>query len=95
MNQFRVSRKAIGFVATLLLAFLAGCSSSTPPARNAALEHSELTFDLDKCQSQGAGLYKCPAMDKVICGADYTGPPVECIRTGKKGNIYVQELAEP
>ena len=82
MNQFPGSRKAIGCVAALLLAVLAGCSSSASAAGNAALEHTELMFDLNKCQSQGAGLYRCPAMDKVIGGADYCGPPIECVRTG-------------
>lgn len=49
----------------------------------------EISFDLSKCESQGPNLYKCPAVDKPVCTKDFNQPDVECIRVGKKGNVFV------
>jgi hypothetical protein len=73
---------------------LGGCASSpptpsTPPAIPAATGNAELHFSLDQCQPQGAGLYKCPAIDKPVCNSDYNGG-VQCVRIGPKGSVFVQ-----
>jgi hypothetical protein len=73
---------------------LAGCSSSTPAPESAALARTELRFNLNQCQQLSPGLFKCPAIDKPICNADYTGTPVECLRIDKQGSVYVQQLQE-
>ncbi len=85
-------RQKLMFLALAMLGLLAlgGCSSSEPsPTKQAALAQTELHFDLNQCQSLGAGLYKCPASDKPICSPDYNGQ-VECVRTGPKGSVFVQ-----
>ena len=76
----------------MFLSALSGCSTSTPSPEAAGVKHAQLTFNINKCEPQGPGLYKCPAIDKPICDPSYAGPPVECVRTAKDGSIYVQQL---
>jgi len=54
-----------------------------------AAQKLELKFDLSKCEQIQPNLYKCPAIDKPICTTEYSQPGVECVRIGKKGNIFV------
>jgi hypothetical protein len=83
---------ALGLVSGILMLSLAGCAASTPAPDSSGLKHTELSFNINKCEMLGAGLYKCPAIDKPICNPDYTGTPVECLHTDKSGNITVQQL---
>ena len=86
-------KRCIGVLATGLLLTLAACSSSTSSAsQQAALAKTELHFDLNACQDLGAGVYKCPALDKPICNGDYNGQ-LECIRIGPKGSVFVETPA--
>lgn len=85
-----ITTRAIQAIAVAGLLALGGCSTSDPSqAQQAALEKTELHFDLNKCEDLGAGLYKCPASDKPICNPDYNGQ-VECVRIGPKGSVFVQ-----
>jgi hypothetical protein len=59
-----------------------------PWARRAAMEKTELHFDLSQCQQIEAGLYKCAVADKPICNPDYKGQ-AECVRIGPTGSVYV------
>ena len=56
---------------------------------NEKAQKLELKFDLSKCEQISPNLYKCPAVDKPICTTEYSQPGVECIRVGKKGNVFV------
>jgi len=56
---------------------------------NEKAQKLELKFDLSKCEQIQPNLYKCPAIDKPICTTEYSQPGVECVRIGKKGNIFV------
>jgi len=85
---------AIGFVSAPWILSLAGCASSTPAPEASTVKSTELSFNINKCEMQGPGLYKCPAIDKPICNPDYTGTPVECLHTDKNGNITVQQLQQ-
>jgi hypothetical protein len=82
----------LGFASLMWMLSLAGCSASTPAPPSAGLKNTELSFNINKCEMLGAGLYKCPAIDKPICNPDYTGTPVECLHTDKNGNITIQQL---
>jgi len=73
-----------------LLAMLSGCSSTTPAPPSEGLKGAELHFSLDQCQSLGGDLYKCPAIDKPICGPGFSGTAVDCVRIGPNGSVYVQ-----
>ncbi|HUY27785.1 MAG TPA: hypothetical protein VMV27_10235 [Candidatus Binataceae bacterium] len=69
---------------------LAGCSTNAPTPAAAALNQTELTFNLSQCLPIDAHVWKCPAVDKPICDADYAGGTyTQCIRLGKKGSVYV------
>ena len=70
---------------------LAGCAASPSP-ESAGLKQTELSFNINKCDMIGPGLYRCPAIDKPICNPDYTGTPVECLHTDKNGSITVQQI---
>ena len=83
---------AMAFVSAALTLSLEGCAASTPAPDAATLNKTELSFNINKCEMLGAGLYKCPAIDKPICNPDYTGTPVECLHTDKNGNITIQQL---
>jgi hypothetical protein len=86
------TKVSIGLASELWMLGLAGCASSTPAPESAALKSTELSFNINKCEQLGAGLYKCPSIDKPTCNPDYTGAPVECLHTDKNGNITVQQL---
>ena len=86
------TKLTIGLISALFMLGLTGCSASTPAPDSAALKHTELTFNINQCQQLSPGLFKCPAIDKPICNPDYTGTPVECIRIGKSGSLFVQQL---
>jgi hypothetical protein len=64
-------------------------ASSDPP------KQVEANFDLSKCEQQGPGLYKCPAVDKPVCTPEFSQPSVQCIRIGKKGSVYVMTPEAP
>jgi len=78
-------------IALTMMATLAGCSATPPPPETAAQKQVLARFDINTCQQQGPGLYKCPAVDKPVCSPDYNGQ-LECVRIGKKGAVY---LASP
>src|SRR5579863_4791209 len=89
----RTVTAASAAIAMLGLLALSGCSSTSaadepvPPKSELATE--EMQIRLDQCKQIEAGLYKCPAFEKDICGPEYTGQAT-CVRTGKKGSIFVK-----
>jgi len=83
------ARWALAVLGGLLV--LAGCSSSSVPQQS-EVANTELHIYLDQCKQLEAGLYKCPAFDGSICDPEYKGQ-VKCIRTGRKGSIFVQSNA--
>ena len=88
----RTVKAASSAIAVLGLLALAGCSSSsTPPPvpQQSELANTELHVYLDQCKQLEAGLYKCPALEKAICDPEYNGQ-AKCVRTGRKGSIFVQ-----
>ncbi|MGO9604457.1 MAG: hypothetical protein ACLQAT_13890 [Candidatus Binataceae bacterium] len=73
-----------------LLAMVAGAASCSMFGSSGTPANSvEMSFDLSKCEQQGPNLYKCPAIDKPVCTQDFSQPDVQCIRVGKKGNVFV------
>ncbi|MGO9603194.1 MAG: hypothetical protein ACLQAT_07310 [Candidatus Binataceae bacterium] len=99
MNKFivRVGENVTLVVgASAILAIVAGavgCSSMGGSSGNAATS-LEMSFDVSQCQPQGPNLYKCPAIDKPICTPDFSQPDVQCIRIGRKGNLFVTTPGE-
>jgi hypothetical protein len=88
-TNFRIGRGfAIVAGSAALMAMLGTSSFAADPAAPSG-QQVELTFDLSKCQEQGPNLYKCPAIDKPLCTKEFQQPNVQCIRIGKKGNVFV------
>ena len=89
----RTVKAASSAIAVLGLLALAGCSSSSsavpPVPPHSELANTELQIALDQCKPLEAGLYKCPAFEKAICDPEYKGQAT-CVRTGRKGSIFVQ-----
>jgi hypothetical protein len=50
-----------------------------------------LHFDVSQCQQTAPNLYKCPGVDKSICGAFYSGQQVDCVALDKDGNVIVMK----
>ncbi len=69
-----------------------GCSSTTPSPETAAQKQVLASFDVSKCQAIDVNIYRCPAVDKPICSPDYNGP-LECVRIGKNGGVYIANPA--
>ena len=88
-RTFRI-REGLAILAggAALVAMLGGISFADDKAM-AKDRRIEMNFDLSKCQEQGPNLYKCPAIDKPICTPEFSQPEVQCIRVGKKGNVFV------
>jgi hypothetical protein len=86
--------KASATVAAIAMLTFAGCGSQPDltPAQQKAGDYAEMNFDLNKCLPIGANLYRCPAIDKPICTTEFSRPDIECVRIGKKGNVFVQQL---
>lgn len=81
----RALRVAILAVSAAMIA-LSGCASEE--AANKL--QTELHFDLSQCQQTATNVYKCPSVDKSICGAFYSGPQVDCLYVDKDGSVIVQ-----
>ena len=90
----RNTKAASSVMAMLGLLALAGCSSSSPSSTTdvpagSEMANTELHIMLDQCKQLEAGLYKCPAFEKAVCEPEYNGQ-AQCVRTGRKGSIFVQ-----
>jgi hypothetical protein len=73
--------------ATLLA--LSGCYIFSPSQASEEKLQTRLHFDLTQCQQIGANLYKCPNVDKSICGPFYSGEQVDCVKLDQDGSVIV------
>ena len=73
-------------VASAAMIALSGCASED--AKNKL--NTQLHFDLSQCQQTATNVYKCPSVDKSICGAFYSGQQVDCLYLDKDGNVMVE-----
>lgn len=76
-------------VSTAMIA-LSGCYLFSPSEESANKLQTQLHFDLSQCQQTATNVYKCPTVDKSVCGAFYSGPQVDCLYLDKDGNVIVQ-----
>src|SRR5579863_7223795 len=81
-RAFRVAT----LVASAAMIALSGCASQE--AANKL--QTQLHFDLSQCQQTGTNVYKCPGVDKSICGAFYSGQQVDCLYLDKDGSVMVE-----
>src|SRR5258708_36243704 len=84
---------AAALAASLGMLALGGCSSQNadvPPEQPMAVN-----FALEKCQQLEANLYKCPAVDQLMCTPEFNRTDVNCVRIGPKGSVFVQRGGIP
>jgi len=70
---------------------LSGCYIFSPSQAQEDKLQTRLHFDISQCQQTGPNLYKCPGVDKSICGAFYSGQQVDCLSLDKDGNVIVMK----
>jgi hypothetical protein len=78
----------VGWAATLALS---GCYIFSPSQASVDKAATQMHFDLTQCQRTAPNLYKCPSVDKSICGAFYSGQQVDCLNVDKDGNVMVMK----
>jgi hypothetical protein len=86
-NSLRV---AAIFVSVTTLA-LSGCYLFSPSQASEDKLQTQMHFDITQCQQTAPNLYKCPGVDKSICGAFYSGQQVDCVALDKDGNVIVMK----
>jgi hypothetical protein len=70
---------------------ISGCYIFSPSQAQVDKAQTRLHFDIAQCQQTGPNLYKCPGVDKSICGAFYSGQQVDCLNLDKDGNVIVMK----
>ena len=93
-NHANFARVGLAKIATLLAAAmlaLSGCYIFSPSQAQVDKAQTQLHFDLSQCQQTAPNLYKCPGVDKSICGAFYSGQQVDCLSLDKDGNVIVMK----
>ena len=77
-------------VASAAMIALSGCYLFSPSQAEENKLQTQLHFDLSKCQQTATNVYKCPGVDKSICGAFYSGQQVDCLYLDKDGSVFVE-----
>jgi len=70
---------------------LTRCYIFSPSQAQVDKAQTQLHFNLAECQQTAPNLYKCPGVDKSICGAFYAGQQVDCLALDKDGNVLVMK----
>ena len=68
-----------------------GCYIFSPSQPSENKLQTQLHFDVTQSQQTAPNLYKCPGVDKSICGAFYSGQQVDCLYLDKDGNVIVMK----
>ncbi len=94
VNHANFARVGLAKVATLLAAAmlaLSGCYIFSPSQAQVDKAQTQLHFNLAQCEQTAPNLYKCPGVDRSICGAFYAGQQVDCLSLDKDGNVLVMK----
>ncbi len=89
VRSVRSARIAIFFIA--LTVAISGCYLFSPSQAQEDKAQTRLHFDITQCQQTSPNLYKCPGVDRSICGAFYSGEQVDCVSLDKDGNVMVMK----
>ncbi len=87
----RRSLRAAAIMTLVAMIALSGCYIFSPSQASENKLQTQLHFDLTQCQQTAPNLYKCPGVDKSICGAFYSGQQVDCLNLDKDGNVIVMK----
>ena len=95
MRKGRVMRGSLlriaAIVASVATLAASGCYIFSPSQAQEDRSQTRLHFDITQCQQTAPNLYKCPGVDKSICGAFYAGQQVDCLSLDKDGNVIVMK----
>ncbi len=87
----RHSIRAAVIMTLVAMIALSGCYIFSPSQASENKLQTQLHFDVTQCQQTAPNLYKCPGVDKSICGAFYAGQQVDCLYLDKDGNVIVMK----
>ena len=87
----RHSIRAAAIMTLVAMIALSGCYIFSPSQASENKLQTQLHFDVTQCQQTAPNLYKCPGVDKSICGAFYSGQQVDCLYLDKDGNAIVMK----
>ena len=87
----RRSIRVAALMASAATIALSGCYIFSPSQASEEKLQTQLHFDVTQCQQTAPNLYKCPGVDKSICGAFYAGQQVDCVALDKDGNVIVMK----
>lgn len=85
-----VSTMLIFAIAIFVGMLMAACSETSQQAQK---HYLEMHFDLSQCKPIAQNVYKCPAIDKPVCGPLYANignSAYECLALDKNGNVLVE-----
>ncbi len=83
--------RVAGAVAAAAMLALSGCYIFSPSQAQENKLQTSMHFDVSQCQQTAPNLYKCPGVDKSVCGAFYAGQQVDCVSLDKDGNAIVMK----
>jgi hypothetical protein len=90
-NLARVSLAKVALLLAAAMVTLSGCYIFSPSQAQEDRAQTRLHFDITQCQQRAPNLYKCPGVDRSICGAFYAGQQVDCLSLDKDGNVMVMK----
>ncbi|MGB8681307.1 MAG: hypothetical protein WCD12_00360 [Candidatus Binatus sp.] len=85
------SLKVAAVIVSVAAIALSGCYIFSPSQAQENRAQTALHFNLAQCEQTAPNLYKCPGVDKSICGAFYSGQQVDCLALDKDGNVLVMK----
>lgn len=83
--------RAAGLLVAAAAVATSGCYTLSPSQAAVNKANTQMHFNLAQCEQTAPNLYKCPSVDKSICGAFYSGQPVDCLYLDKDGNAVVMQ----
>jgi hypothetical protein len=89
MSRARV--RVMGWIVSAATVAMSGCYIFSPSQADVNKAATRVHFDISQCQQTAPNIYKCPSVDKSICGAFYSGQQVDCLYLDKDGNAVVMK----
>ena len=83
--------RLMGWTVSAASVAISGCYIFSPSQADVNKAATRVHFDISQCQQTSQNIYKCPAVDKSICGAFYSGQQVDCLYLDKDGNAIVMK----
>jgi hypothetical protein len=83
--------RVAGWIVSAATVATSGCYIFSPSQADVNKAQTRLHFDISQCEQTAPNIYKCPGVDKSICGAFYSGQQVDCLNLDKDGNVIVMK----